>query len=54
MPEFKAGDIVRLKSGGPKMTIDTIDNSFATCVWFEGTERKQDVFSLASIEIARD
>jgi uncharacterized protein YodC (DUF2158 family) len=41
--EFNVGDVVRLKSGGPEMTIEGIgkhglgavhDN--AKCVWFEG------------------
>lgn len=32
--ELKIGDVVRLKSGGPKMTIsDITDNKFST-VWF--------------------
>ena len=52
MTEFKKGDIVKLKSGGPKMTIirntvdilakKTLDNKF-DCVWFERDEDpKQD------------
>jgi uncharacterized protein YodC (DUF2158 family) len=54
MPEFKEGAVVRLKSGGPKMTIDTIDKFGATCVWFDGGERKEGLFKLDSLEIARD
>lgn len=37
---LKPGDVVRLKSGGPKMTIDMLPvEGFksASCVWFEGT-----------------
>ena len=54
MLEFKEGAVVRLKSGGPNMTIDTIGNLVATCVWFDGGERKEGVFKLASLEIAKD
>jgi uncharacterized protein YodC (DUF2158 family) len=54
--DFKPGDVVQLKSGGPKMTIKGIgkygfaaseDN--ACCVWFEKTTRKEEIFELATI-----
>lgn len=52
--EFKAGDVVQLKSGGPKMTIADIGHYSITgsteikarCVWFEGTKQKEHVFDL--------
>lgn len=54
--EFKVGDVVQLKSGGPKMTIEDIGNySFAgteikaKCVWFEGTKQKEGVFAPATL-----
>lgn len=31
---MEVGDVVRLKSGGPRMTIVSIDLVFATCWWF--------------------
>lgn len=40
--ELKTGDVVRLKSGGPRMTVSAIDRSedgtprYVTCVWFSG------------------
>jgi uncharacterized protein YodC (DUF2158 family) len=39
MPEqFKVGDIVQLKSGGPKMTVESIESTGAAfCVWFDET-----------------
>jgi len=32
---MKAGDVVVLKSGGPKMTIEGIADDYATCAWFD-------------------
>ena len=57
MPEqFKDGDVVQLKSGGPKMTIDKIakygagnPHEQAKCVWFEGTKRVEGLFELHSL-----
>jgi uncharacterized protein YodC (DUF2158 family) len=31
---MEVGDVVRLKSGGPRMTIASIEVVFARCVWF--------------------
>jgi uncharacterized protein YodC (DUF2158 family) len=54
--DFKVGDVVQLKSGGPKMTIDTISNfglgsthDQAKCVWFDGTKRMEDLFELPTL-----
>ena len=56
---FKTGDVVQLKSGGPKMTIDTIarfggvkTTEQARCVWFDGAKRTLAVFELSVIELA--
>lgn len=50
---YKAGDIVRLKSGGPKMTIlraDEATDSFA-CKWFDRNgKRHSDSFPAAMVE----
>lgn len=37
MSDLKEGDIVRLISGGPAMTIDMITNNgtYAECIWFD-------------------
>ncbi len=31
---FKIGDIVRLRSGGPVMTVSGIDGTSVECTWF--------------------
>jgi uncharacterized protein YodC (DUF2158 family) len=52
--EFKPGDVVRLKSGGPAMTVTAIgeheSQTKAFCEWFEGTKRHQGTFVLATLE----
>ncbi|EEW1253159.1 DUF2158 domain-containing protein [Escherichia coli] len=51
--EFKTGDIVKLKSGGPDMTIrlfsSTQGNSFL-CQWFAGKKLEQGYFRPESLE----
>ncbi len=33
--DFNVGDVVRLKSGGPHMTVDNASGSRIICTWFE-------------------
>lgn len=53
--EFKVGDIVQLKSGGPKMTVHGVDVSPGMdeprvwCVWFAGSKRQLDRFSVNTL-----
>lgn len=57
MVELRKGDEVRLKSGGPVMTIQNLgDYSLSAgiedgvlCVWFEGSEVKEMVFDSATL-----
>jgi uncharacterized protein YodC (DUF2158 family) len=34
MANFKEGDVVQLKSGGPKMTVQKVTPQGLICVWF--------------------
>ncbi|MEJ7604533.1 MAG: DUF2158 domain-containing protein [Kofleriaceae bacterium] len=38
---MKAGDVVRLKGGGPRMTVEVVDDGGVQCVWFDSTDRLQ-------------
>ena len=58
---MKVGDVVKLKSGGPLMTIQEIDHwgivysggnypkDQAKCFWFDGNEMKEGIFKLDSL-----
>jgi len=47
---FDPGDLVRLKSGGPKMTVEQLSDDKATCSFFDGSERVQEVFVRDALE----
>ena len=44
--EWKLGDVVRLKSGGPKMTVEKKLSSTLefTCTWFNEKDVQRDIF----------
>ena len=55
--EFTPGDVVRLKSGGPPMTVSKLDTfpdgtTSVFCDWFEGTQQRGGVFRVAILEHA--
>jgi uncharacterized protein YodC (DUF2158 family) len=62
MPEFKAGDVVKLKSGGPQMVVmetgdyaagmGTGPKDGVKCEWYEKGKRVEDVFATTSLELA--
>jgi uncharacterized protein YodC (DUF2158 family) len=54
--KFKIGDIVQLKSGGPKMTINSADamSPNVYVAWFVGSKREHARFHVDSIELAKD
>jgi uncharacterized protein YodC (DUF2158 family) len=59
MERFQQGDVVRLKSGGPWMTITALGiysgwtmspSDTASCRWFEGDKPQETVFDVALLE----
>ncbi|MBN6078619.1 YodC family protein [Aggregatibacter actinomycetemcomitans] len=57
--KFEIGQIVRLKSGGPDMTIQSLIKDFSTkeflgeykCQWFAGKKLENGVFPEQSLEL---
>ena len=53
MGDFIVGTVVRLKSGGPAMTIASISTSGVLCVWFDkNSEAKTGNFPPETLELA--
>lgn len=54
---FKVGDVVILKSGGPKMTVENVatrnsGQPAVWCTWFEGSKVVKDVFAVEAVKLA--
>ncbi len=47
--EFNVGDIVKLKSGGPDMTIQVVSDTNLKCQWFAGKKLDDGRFPIESI-----
>ena len=55
MAEIKEGSTVRLRSGGPKMTVNEIglgpnEMPTAWCAWFDGNKTVRDSFPIHSLK----
>ena len=50
--EITFGQVVRLKSGGPKMTVKYQRQGDWICTWFSGDEMKEGAFDKGQLEIA--
>ena len=54
--EIQTGSLVKLKSGGPKMTVealfsDTRGSRWVRCSWFDDTKRMSQTFELEAVEL---
>ena len=55
--QFKLGDVVQLKSGGPKMRVINVDQTAfggglkVFCVWFIGDEKREDAFEPEALKV---
>ena len=47
---LEVGDVVELKSGSPKMTIEEIDEEEADVVWFVKTTEERSRYRLSSLQ----
>jgi uncharacterized protein YodC (DUF2158 family) len=54
--KFQPGDSVRLKSGGPLMTVDSWDDSYIQylCTWFDDKRLESQRFNEESLEKSSD
>jgi uncharacterized protein YodC (DUF2158 family) len=46
---YKVGDVVQLKSGGPKMTVTASEAKTVHCVWFAGAKKEFGQFPPATL-----
>ncbi|MEE4118464.1 MAG: DUF2158 domain-containing protein [Paracoccaceae bacterium] len=50
MPTLRVGDIVRLRSGGPDMTVEGLrSGGLVDCVWFDEGSRQAAAFHVATL-----
>lgn len=52
---FQVGDVVRLKSGGPAMTVentgkDGVGKPYVRCTWFNDATKASESFAPAALE----
>lgn len=48
--KFEPGDIVVLKSGGPRMTVASVSGDHAECVWIEKNKTFREAFEFVVLE----
>ena len=47
--KFKIGDIVQLKSGGPKMTVTNVLERVVHTAWFAGSKKEMGAFPFEAV-----
>jgi uncharacterized protein YodC (DUF2158 family) len=57
--QWKEGDVVQLKSGGPKMVVDGViyfsdDSASVHCVWFVVSKKEECSFTPHALESSKD
>jgi uncharacterized protein YodC (DUF2158 family) len=57
-PDINAGDVVQLKSGGPRMTVSKVKEwngaMTADCDWFEGNNATYGSFPVSSLKVVEE
>ena len=48
--DFKLGDVVQLKSGGPSMTVEAISGNDVVCIWFDKMKAHRKSFPAIAVE----
>lgn len=52
---FEAGDVVRLRAGGPPMVVRAVSGDTAYCQWYAGIDLHQGTFLFSSLaDISRE
>ncbi|STX29971.1 Uncharacterized small protein [Legionella beliardensis] len=50
--QLKVGDVVKLKSGGPRMTISYLGKEEQIeCIWFDGNNKSKGYFHKDSVKL---
>jgi len=52
--KFKIGDIVQLRSGGPKMTVTAVLDPVVHTAWFAGSKKETGAFPFDAIIIFQE
>lgn len=47
--QFKIGDIIQLKSGGPKMTVTDVREKHVNTAWFAGSKKEAGMFPFEAV-----
>lgn len=53
LPLFRIGATVRLKSGGPLMTVTAIHNEHVEVQWFDGVDAHQHIYPVGALLLGR-